>query len=92
MVYDFFKDYEELLSYEQASLLDYRLDNIAMKLNEFFQRLIIENIKSSISSVLFQIGGDRYHDLIIIALSWKTVVGSYMAEHSSVLKYQNNTP
>ncbi len=51
----------------------------------------MKNIKSSISSVLFNIGGDRYHDLIVIALSWKTVVGSYMAEHSSVLKYQNNT-
>jgi predicted nucleic acid-binding Zn ribbon protein len=51
----------------------------------------LKNIKSNISSVLFQIGGDRYHDLIIIALSWKTVVGAFMAEHSSVLKYQNNT-
>ena len=51
----------------------------------------MKNIKGSISSVLFNIGGDRYHDLIVIALSWKTVVGSYMAEHSSVLKYQNNT-
>lgn len=51
----------------------------------------MKNIKSSIASVLFDIGGDRYHDLIIIALSWKSVVGTYMAEHSSVLKYQNNT-
>ncbi len=41
--------------------------------------------------MLFNIGGDRYHDLIVIALSWKTVVGSFMAEHSSVLKYQNKT-
>jgi hypothetical protein len=45
MVYKFWKDYEELLSYEQASLLDYRLDNIVIKLNEFFQRLIIKNVK-----------------------------------------------
>ena len=45
MIYDFWKDYEELLSYEQASLLDYRLDNIAIKLNTFFQRLIIGHIK-----------------------------------------------
>ncbi len=40
---------------------------------------------------MFNIGGDRYHDLIVIALSWKSVVGSFMAEHSSVLKYQNKT-
>jgi len=45
MIYDFWKDYEELLSYEQASLLDYRLDNIGIKLNDFFQRLIIGHIK-----------------------------------------------
>ncbi len=45
MIHDFWKDYEELLSYEQASLLDYRLDNIVIKLNTFFQRLIILPIK-----------------------------------------------
>lgn len=45
MIYKFWKDYEELLSHEQASLLDYRLDNIAIKLNTFFQRLIVQNIK-----------------------------------------------
>jgi len=45
MIYKFWKDYEELLSYDQASLLDYRLDNIVIKLNYFFQRLIIGNIK-----------------------------------------------
>jgi hypothetical protein len=44
MVYNFWKDYEVLLSYDQASLLDYRLDNIAMKLNDFFQRLIVHHI------------------------------------------------
>lgn len=45
MIYDFWKEYEELLSYDQASMLDYRLDNIAIKLNTFFQRLIIEHIE-----------------------------------------------
>ena len=45
MIHDFWKDYEELLSYEQASLLDCRLDNIVIKLNTFFQRLIILPIK-----------------------------------------------
>ena len=45
MIYNIWKDYEELLSHEQASLLDYRLDNIAIKLNTFFQRLIIEKYK-----------------------------------------------
>jgi hypothetical protein len=66
MVYDFWKDYEELLSYEQASLLDYRLDNIAIKLNDFFQKLIIENIKKE--NITFFLAGsclkaDTFRDL-----------------------------
>lgn len=66
MIYNFWKDYEELLSYDQASLLDYRLDNIAIKLNDFFQRLIIENIKKE--EVTFFLAGsclkaDSFRDL-----------------------------
>ncbi|QFR50175.1 hypothetical protein FJR48_10720 [Sulfurimonas lithotrophica] len=66
MVYDFWKNYEELLSYEQASLLDYRLDNISIKLNEFFQRLIITHIKKRY--IKFYLAGscikaDRFRDL-----------------------------
>lgn len=66
MIYDFWKDYEELLSYDQASLLDYRLDNIAIKLNDFFQRLIIENIKKK--EISFFLAGsclkaDSFRDL-----------------------------
>lgn len=66
MIYDFFKDYEELLSYEQASLLDYRLDSIAIKINVFFQRLIIQNIKKQ--NIKFYLAGsclkaDTFRDL-----------------------------
>jgi len=66
MVYDFWKDYEELLSYEQASLLDYRLDSIAIKLNDFFQKLIIENINKN--DITFFLAGsclkaDTFRDL-----------------------------
>ena len=66
MIYDFWKDYEELLSYDQASLLDYRLDSIAIKLNIFFQRLIIQNIKKK--DIKFYLAGsclksDSFRDL-----------------------------
>jgi hypothetical protein len=66
MVYDFWKDYEELLSYEQASLLDYRLDNIAIKLNDFFQKLIIGHIEKK--DITFFLAGsclkaDTFRDL-----------------------------
>lgn len=66
MIYKFWKDYEELLSYEQASLLDYRLDNIAIKLNTFFQRLIIKPIQKE--HIKFYLAGsciknDTFRDL-----------------------------
>lgn len=66
MIFDFWKDYEELLSYDQASMLDYRLDNIVVKLNEFFQRLIIEHIDKK--NITFYLAGsclkaDRFRDL-----------------------------
>lgn len=66
MIYDFWKDYEEWLSFDQASLLDYRLDNIAIKLNTFFQRLIIDTIKKQ--EIKFYLAGscikaDTFKDL-----------------------------
>jgi len=66
MIYEFWKDYEELLSYDQASLLDYRLDSIAIKLNIFFQRLIVQNIKKK--EIKFYLAGsclkaDTFRDL-----------------------------
>lgn len=44
MIYDFWKNYQDILSYDQALAFDYRLDNIVLKLNEFFQRLLVEPI------------------------------------------------
>ncbi len=66
MIYDFWKDYEELLSFDQASLLDYRLDNIALKLNVFFQRLMIGHIEKR--TIHFYLAGscikaDTFRDL-----------------------------
>ncbi|MDD2784661.1 MAG: hypothetical protein PHO52_10610, partial [Sulfuricurvum sp.] len=66
MIYDFWKDYDELLSFDQASLLDYRLDSIAIKLNIFFQRLIIEHIEKR--EIHFYLAGscikaDTFRDL-----------------------------
>jgi hypothetical protein len=66
MIYDFWKDYEVLLSYDQASLLDYRLDNVAIKLNTFFQRLIVQHIPKE--QINFYLAGsclkaDTFRDL-----------------------------
>lgn len=69
MIYDFWKNYQELLSYEQALAFDYRLDNIIIKLNEFFQRLIIKHIEKE--DITFFLAGsciksDSFRDLDII--------------------------
>lgn len=69
MIYDFWKNYQELLSYDQALAFDYRLDNIVIKLNEFFQRLLIEPIQKE--EINFYLAGsciksDIFRDLDMI--------------------------
>jgi len=66
MIYDFWEGYQDFLSYDQSQALDYRLDNIAMKLNVFFQRLIVHNIKKR--HIKFYLAGsciksDTFNDL-----------------------------
>jgi hypothetical protein len=69
MIYNFWEEYQELLSYEQSRAFDYRLDNVAMKLNDFFQRLLIKNIKKR--NIKFFLAGsciksDIFRDLDMI--------------------------
>ena len=69
MIYNFWKDYQVLLSYDQALSFDYRLDNITIKLNEFFQRLIVKHIKKE--EITFYLAGsciksDSFRDLDMI--------------------------
>ncbi len=94
MIYDFWKDYEELLSHDQAQLLDYRLDNIAIKLNYFFQRLIAVNIKKR--NIKFYLAGsclksDVFRDLdMFFPLSEdRELVNSAM--NQDFFEYENNS-
>lgn len=94
MIYDFFKDYEDLLSYEQASLLDYRLDSIAIKLNIFFQRLIVQNIKKR--DIKFYLAGsclkaDTFRDLDLFFPSNddRKLINSAM--NQDYFEYENNS-
>lgn len=94
MIYDFWKDYEELLSYEQASLLDYRLDNIAIKLNTFFQRLIIAPIKKS--EITFYLAGscikaDTFRDLDMFFPSNEDRELLNGAMNQDYFEYENNS-
>lgn len=40
---------------------------------------------------MLKLGGKRYHDLVLIALEWRDVVGSLIADHARVVKYVNNS-
>jgi hypothetical protein len=69
LIYDFWKNYQDLLSYDQSLSFDYRLDNIAIKLNEFFQRLLVKNISKR--NIKFYLAGsciksDIFRDLDMI--------------------------
>nr|WP_321266689.1 hypothetical protein [uncultured Sulfurimonas sp.] len=94
MVYDFWKDYEEEISYEQASLLDYRLDSIAIKLNEFFQRLIVTNIKKR--DIRFFLAGsclkaDSFRDLDMFFPSSSDRELLNKAMNQDFFEYENNS-
>jgi hypothetical protein len=94
MIYDFWKDYEELLSYEQVSLLDYRLDNIAIKLNTFFQRLIIAPIAKR--EIRFYLAGscikaDTFKDLDMFFPSDEDRKLLNSAMNQDYFEYENNS-
>lgn len=94
MIYEFWKDYEELLSYDQASLLDYRLDNIVIKLNTFFQRLIIGNIgKKEIKFYLAGscLKGDTFRDLDMFFPSSEDRELLNNAINKDYFEYENNS-
>ena len=94
MIYEFFKEYEELLSYEQASLLDYRLDSIAIKLNIFFQRLIIQNIQKK--EIKFFLAGscvkaDTFRDLDLFFPDNADRELLHGAMNQDYFEYENNS-
>ncbi len=49
-----------------------------------------QNAGRGVKSLLLKIAGDRYKDLVLFALSWERVVGSTMAERSSVERFHNH--
>ncbi len=94
MIFPFWKEYEELLSFEQAQTLDYRLDNILIKLNTFFQRLIVLPIKQR--EVRFYLAGsciksDRFRDLDLFFAhdDQRKLVNNAM--NQDYFEYENNS-
>lgn len=94
MIYDFWKNYQDILSYDQALAFDYRLDNIVLKLNEFFQRLLIEPIKKE--EVKFFLAGSciksdifRDLDMIFPVSSDRELINN--ALNKDYFEYENNS-
>ena len=94
MIFDFWKDYEEFLSYEQALTLDYRLDNITLKLNDFFQRLVVENIEKK--EIRMYLAGsclksDRFRDLDLFFPSNEDRELLKKSMNQDYFEYENNS-
>lgn len=49
----------------------------------------MNKIDSSLRGLLFRLAGNKYRDLVIIALNWSFVVGKLLSERSSILKFEN---
>jgi hypothetical protein len=94
MIYEFWKEYEELLSYEQASLLDYRLDNVVIKLNTFFQRLVVKPIPKK-NITIFLAGSclkaDTFSDLDLFFPSKEDRELINSAMNQDYFEYENNS-
>jgi hypothetical protein len=94
MIYNFWKNYENFLSYEQASLLDYRLDNISIKINDFFQRVIIEPIDKE--NIKFYLAGscvkfDTFRDLDMFFPLNEDRIMINNAINKDYFEYENNS-
>ena len=44
---------------------------------------------SDIRGLLFRIAGEKYRELVIIALAWRTVIGDFLLERYKITKYEN---
>lgn len=94
MIYDFWKNYQTFLSYDQALAFDYRLDNIVIKLNEFFQRLIVKNIQKEV--IHFYLAGsciksDTFRDIDMIFPNYDDKELMNDALNKDYFEYENNS-
>lgn len=55
MIFNFWNQYESFIHYDTALQFDYRLDNIILKLNSFFQRLLVNDIEKE--NICFYLAG-----------------------------------
>ena len=51
----------------------------------------MNKLSKGLKSLLFEIAGEQYRDLLIIALAWKSVVGELLSERYKVVKFEKKT-
>ena len=94
LIYDFWKNYQSFISYDQASAFDYRLDNIVLKLNDFFHRLVVKNIEKK--EIRFFLAGscikaDSFRDIDMIFPSYEDKELLNDALNKDFFEYENNS-
>ena len=47
------------------------------------------NVKSGITEILFKIAGEKYRDIVLIALAWNSTVGVLMSQRSHIHKIEH---
>lgn len=50
----------------------------------------MNNARTALQKLVYSLAGNKYKDLVTIALSWNSIVGKIMAERSSIVKYENS--
>jgi len=47
-------------------------------------------LNSNIKSLLFKLAGEKYHHIVLIAMTWNSIVGDLMSKRSTILKIEHN--
>lgn len=94
MIFDFWKRYETFIHYDTALQFDYRLDNIILKLNSFFQRLLVKDIEQE--SIRFYLAGscikaDTFRDLDLFFVTNEEREIVHDALNKEYFEYENNS-
>jgi len=50
----------------------------------------MNNLNSGITDLLFKLAGEKYRDLVVIALAWNPLVGALLSKRSKILKFEGS--
>jgi hypothetical protein len=46
----------------------------------------MDKLAKGLKDLLFKLAGEKYRDIVLVALAWKSVVGVLMSERSKILR------